>query len=227
MFRLLSLLLLLASPELATRLETAERSYNLTVAEAVLAEVDAAGDSERALKLQALLLVGNLHRYEFERLPESAYAERRKHGDRIDEVAGRGLELLQTEAQSSERLRVMADFLGLMIRNDHRARKHGEAMKQAAQQAHEADPRNPRALVSLAKPAIFAPPAQGRDYAEALRLLDAALTLSPDLEQARLLRAHVLKETGDRDGALLEWRKAVELNPACRPALDEIAAAGK
>lgn len=227
MFYLLSLVMLVSSPELATRLESAEQRYDLAAAEAVLAEAEATGDEARVVKLQALLLVGNLHRYEFEQLPESAYAERRKHGDRIDVVANQGLELLQTEPQSSERLRVMADLLGLMIRNDHRARKHGEAMKEAAQQAHDADPKNPLALVSLAKPAIFAPPAQGRDYAEALHLLDAALVLAPDLEQARLLRAHVLKETGDREGAMQEWRKATELNPACRPAIDAIAAAGK
>ncbi len=227
MFRLLPLILLFAAPELTARLENAERSYDVAAAEAVLAEADAAGDAERALQLQALLLVGNLHRYEFEGLPESAYAERRELGERIDVVAERGLEMLQTEPQSSERLRVMADLLGLMIRNDHRARKHGEAMKQAAQQAHDADPKNPLALVSLAKPAIFAPPAQGRDYAEALRLLDAALALAPGLEQARLLRAHVLKETGDIAGAKVEWHKALEQNPDCRPALDELAAAEK
>ncbi len=222
MFRLLSIVLLLAMPELSARLENAERSYDLAAAEAVLADADAAGDAERTLQLRALLLIGDLHRYEFERLPESAYAERRAHGERIDTVAKRGLEMLQTEAQSSERLRVMADLLGLLIRNDHRARKHGEAMKQAAQQAHELDPMNPRALVSLAKPAIFAPPSQGRDYGEALRMLDAALALAPGLEQARLLRAHVLKETGDRAAAVVEWRKVLDANPACRPARDEL-----
>jgi len=219
---LLSLMLLLAAPDWAARLESATRSYDLPAAEALLAEVEADGTAERILQLKALELVGNLHRYEFEQLPESDYAQRRVHGDRIDAVAGTALDLLQTVPQSSERLRLMADFLGLLIRNDHRARKHGDAMKQAAQQAYDADPQNPLALVALAKPAIFAPPGKGRDYAEALRLLQEALSLAPTLEQARLLKAHVLEETGDPAAAVNEWRSILEANPECRPALDAL-----
>ncbi|MBI2434547.1 MAG: tetratricopeptide repeat protein [Candidatus Hydrogenedentes bacterium] len=96
-------------------------------------------------------------------------------------------------------------------------------MDAATARAVELDPRNPRVYVTLAKPYVFAPEEHGRDYGKALAALDQALALDPHLEQARLLRAHVLKLLGKAEESREILHDVLRDNPACRPAQRELA----
>jgi tetratricopeptide (TPR) repeat protein len=51
----------------------------------------------------------------------------------------------------------------------------------------------------------------GRDYQEAARVVDAGLALAPDDPMLLDLRGDARAATGDPDGALADWRRAVEV----------------
>jgi tetratricopeptide (TPR) repeat protein len=125
--------------------------------------------------------------------------------------------------ESSESQRMRADLLAVMIRSDYRAKKYQNELKAAVERALELDPDNPRALVSSAKPMIFAPPERGRDLDQAVSVLTRALEIDAGLESALLLRAHALDELGRTARAVEDWNAAIELNPECRPARDRLA----
>lgn len=209
--------------EFEARLEDAARAYDAKAARDLghdmQAEIGAAHDRGAALLLaRTLLLVADLHRMEYELLPEQDGAGRRALGAVIDEAATRALDLLKVMDNVSEVWRMRADLYGAMIRSDYRATRFRKRMDEAAATALELDPANPRAHVSAARPLIFADRAHGQDFEAALKHLDRALALDPALEPARVLKAVTLEELGRGDEAGALWRALLKDNPECLPA---------
>jgi len=206
---------------LETDLERAARAYDGSAAIRTLSHVRqqrAADPSLAGLQVRAGLLAAELLRIELEGAAGQDRAQRRLSGQRIDAFAREALELLPELAETSERARIEADLLATMIRSDFRARRHEGALKAAAARALELDDQNPRAWVTAAKPYLFAKPEHGGDLREATRLLTKALGLEPNLESARLLRAHAFDRLGDEANARSDWRRALAANPECAPA---------
>jgi len=177
------------------------------------------------LVARAGLLAAELLRVEYEEAKEAG-AARDTLGQRIDAFAEEALAALPAAAPGSERWRIEADLVATMIRSDFRARKHEARLRAAIAEARRLDPANPRALVSEAKPLLFAPPEHGRDLAAGVALLDRALALDPRLEPARLLRAFAREQLGERAAAAADWRAALAANPECRPAAAGLARQG-
>jgi tetratricopeptide (TPR) repeat protein len=221
--------------DLETRLEQVQRRYDTEAAVGVLNDVRAArrsgeirGDDAVGLHVRAALAAAELLRIEYEGTTEAEAAERRTLGQRIDVAADEGLDLVDDLPETSERERLRADLVATKIRSDYRAQKYEDDFSAAVARALELDPDNPRALVSAAKRALFAPPEHGGDPAEAVRLLDRALELDPDLESARLLRALAHEDLGETEAAAADWRRVLESNPDATPAregLDRIGGA--
>ena len=210
--------------------QEAARAYDLDLASRALVEVRArdrgtASATSAADLARCALTVAELMRIRFETSPKSATGERTALGQRIDLAAEEGLAALDRVAAASETSRLRADLISTMIRSPFRAKQLEPTFRAAVAAALALDPANPRALVSQAKPLIFADPAHGGDPAAARSLLDRALTLAPDLESALLLRALACELTGDMAGAAADWRRALALNPACAPARDRLAGA--
>jgi tetratricopeptide (TPR) repeat protein len=203
-------------------LVAAARAYDAEAATAVLAGLRRPLEEETAdglaLRVEAGLVVAEVLRVTYEQTPQGERAGRRLLGQRIDAAAEEALTLVDRLPETSERERMRADLLATLIRSDYRAQKHDDAFQAAVARARELDPDNPRALVTAAKPLLFADAAHGGDPAAALRLLDRALELAPGLESAVLLRALALDTVGDQQAALAAWRRALERNPLCRPA---------
>jgi tetratricopeptide (TPR) repeat protein len=169
------------------------------------------------LQVRAGLLAAELLRVRYEEAAP-ATAGRETLGRRIDAFAGEALALLPALPESSERWRMEADLVATMIRSDFRATKYEARLRAAIAKARALDPANPRAIVSEAKPLLFAPPGHGRDYHAGIALLDRALALEPRLEAALLLRAFARDGLGERAAAEADWRAALALNPDCEPA---------
>jgi tetratricopeptide (TPR) repeat protein len=215
----------------ARDLDRAIRSYDLEAATTVLSEVREARVSDRAealaeLHVEASLAVAELLRLEYEEVDEGERDRRRILGQRIDATAEDGLEALGGLPESSESQRMRADLIATMIRSDFRAKKFEPEFTAAVSRALELDDRNARAWVSAAKPRLFAPPERGRDVGEAIRHLDRALELDPDLEPALLLRAYAHEQAGDEAAAQRDWRAALEANPDSLPALRRLRSDG-
>lgn len=222
---------LTSAQELAARLDAAQRSYDAVEAAAILDEAvsNAAVNPARESQLlvaRAGLLVAELLRIKWEQFPESNIADRRPLGDAIDKAAEAGLRALESLQPNSEAYRLKADLLATMIRSDYRAKKYRKEMEAAAAQAVELDPENARAYVTQAKPFVFADPNEGGDPAEAIALLSKALELNPDLETARCLRGLAYKKAGDVEQARADWELALQKNPECAPAKEELAKLG-
>lgn len=219
---------LTSAQDLAARLDAAQRSYDAVEAAAVLDETvsDATVKPSRESQLlvaRAGLLTAELLRIEWEQLPESNIAERRPLGDAIDKAAEAGLRALESLQPNSETYRLKADLLATMIRSDYRAKKYRKNMEEAAAMAIELDPENALAYVAQAKPFVFADSNEGGDPAKAIALLTTALDRNPDLEAARCLRGLAYKKAGDVEQARADWELALEENPECAPAKEELA----
>jgi tetratricopeptide (TPR) repeat protein len=234
MRRLVSTLLLVnllgqtgALLELREALDAARAHYDVAAAEAIWETLRApdpaktGGDSTR-LRAEAALLIAELHRIDWERLPESDIAERRPLGNQIDEAAQDGLDALANVAQDSDYYRLKADLLAVMIRSDFRAKKYRKEMEEAAAKAIELDPNNAKAYVSRAKPFVFARANEGGDPRKAIELLTRSLDVDPNLETARCLRGLAYKLAGEPERAREDWETALKRNPSCRPARDEL-----
>jgi hypothetical protein len=210
----------------------AARSWDAGAAVAALTRartLQRAAPSERTTRtlVDADLLAAELLRVRYEGTPAGA-VERDTLGARIDAFAGEGLALLPSLPSTSERWRIEADLIATMMRSDFRARKYEARFRAAVAEARRLDPRNPRAIVSAAKPLLFAPPGHGRDLHAGIALLDQALALDPRLVQALLLRAYASDALGERDAAVADWRGALALDPECTPAREGLArAAGR
>ena len=201
----------------------AERTYDLQAGRSVLdactLEASGAGDEILSENLaRAALLVAELYRIDFEELPPSQKKQRREFGESIDAAAELGLETLESLPETSCRQRLRADLLATKIRSDFRAKKYADEMKAAAALALELDPGNARAMVTLAKPFLFADDRHGRDLDEAISLLNEALAIDPALESALLLRALAFESQGNTDASQSDLKAALAANPNCRPA---------
>ncbi len=214
----------LCSPDPIT---AAERTYDLQAARSVL---DACGlavsetgeEAPRENLARAALLVAELERIDFEELPPSQKKQRREIGESIDAAADTGLETLDSLPETSCRQRMRADLLATKIRSDFRAKKYADEMKAAATRALELDPGNARAMVTLAKPFLFADDRHGRDLDEAVRMLTEALEVDPTLESALLLRALAFEAQGNTEACRNDLKAALAANPNCRPANERL-----
>lgn len=207
-----------------------ERSYDLqaarTVLDACAVASSPAGDEAHGENLaRVALLVAELERLDFEDLAASEKKLRREIGERIDAAADAGLQALDALPETSPRQRMRADLLATKIRSDFRAKKHIDEMKAAAARALELDPGNARAMVTLAKPFLFADDRRGRDLEEAVRMLSEALEVDPALESALLLRALAFEGQGNTEACRNDLKAALAANPDCRPAVRRLQAA--
>lgn len=220
---LICLFLLLAPPNLADvagQLEAATRTYDIAASEVLVATLEALPESDRSNdeKARVHLLCAELRRIEFERHAEAAVKERRALGKVIDAHAEAGLLVVERLAESSEKYRLKADFIGTMIRSNYRAGKMKGEMKSAVDEALRLDPANAKAIVSRAKMLIFNPSASESELREGQALLLSALAIDPALEQAKLLQARALERLGERDKAVAIWEECLRANPDCAPA---------
>lgn len=208
---------------LDARLKDARRNYDLGKAVAIADEVRPIITAECAPERRitfagALLLIAELCRIDYEQLPGEVRTQRRALGERIDAAAQEALAQLEFVAESSEVQRLRGDLYGTMIRTDYQAKKYKKKMDSAIAVALELDPDNLRAQLSGVKPLVFADTTHGRDLDKAISLLDGILARDPGFEQARLLRAFALEQSGHTSEAIAEWRRVLAANSACKPA---------
>jgi hypothetical protein len=201
----------------------AERTWDVAAAVEALSRARALhraapSPASALLQVRAGLLAAELLRVDFEQAAGAAGGDREILGRRIDALAEEALALLPSLPASSERWRIEADLVATLIRSDFRAKKHEARLRAAIAEARRLDPGNARALVSEAKPLLFAPEGRGRDLRAGIALLDRALAIDPRLEAALLLRAFARDSLGERAAAEADWRAALALNPECRPA---------
>ncbi|HRK35081.1 MAG TPA: hypothetical protein PLJ47_10850 [Candidatus Hydrogenedentes bacterium] len=211
---------------LTEKLEAARTTYDVSVAESVLAQARTSAPEDLAVlrvRIDAALLVAELHRIAWEQLPESDIAHRRPIGEQIDAAAEEALTVLDKLPEDSERYRIHADLLGVMIRSDFRAKKYRKDMEAHAAKAVALDAKNALAYVSLAKPFVFADVNVGGDPAKAIELLSQAIALAPNLESALCLRGLAYQKANKADLARADWESALAKNPACAPAKRELA----
>lgn len=222
MSALLLLAALLAVPPDAPdwqRLENVRRSYDYAELDRFIADIstkDAAATAE--LLAEALLAKAEWLRIDLEVLPEDDRAKRQELGNAIDDLAKQGLELCAAAPETSEWLRRAADLRGTLIRSKYRAKKHRKTMEAEAEAALRLDPQNARAYVTRAKPYLFADDRHGGDVEQAVRLLQHALDLDPDLEAAHLLTAYAFQEEELTEQAKERYQQILSRNPACKPA---------
>jgi tetratricopeptide (TPR) repeat protein len=204
-------------------LAAAQRRWDADAAVAVLTRARvlqraAPSPATALLQIRAGLLAAELLRVRLEQSTSTSSADRETLGAQIDAFAGEALALLPALPDSSERWRMEADLVATMIRSDFRAKKYETRFRTAVAKALALDPGNAMAIVSEAKPLLFAPPEHGRDYRAGIALLDKALALEPGLEAALLLRAFGHDRLGEHAAAEADWRAALAANPDCEPA---------
>jgi len=134
-------------------------------------------------------------------------------GQRIDDVSWIGHKALDALPESSEQLRLRADLWGMMIRTGYRGNKYGDLMEECANKALALDPQNHWAYVSASKRKLFATEKRGGDLEKAMEYLNKALELKTDFEDALVLRGMGYEKLGEKDKAVADWKKALELNP--------------
>lgn len=211
------------------RVAAMEKQYDPAAAETLAqelrqcAEIDA---NERNLLLaRCALCVAEMLRIDFERVPSEERPRRQELGKAIDKAANEALADLANAPETSETWRVRADAYGVKIRSNYQAQRYHRDMEQAIARALELDPKNARAVVSSAKPFLFADEDHGGDLAHGLAIIENALKLDPALEEAQLLRAFALHVLGKDAEATEAYRKVLADNPACAPARYELARA--
>ncbi|MBI2422443.1 MAG: hypothetical protein HYV27_06415 [Candidatus Hydrogenedentes bacterium] len=213
-------------------LQDAARRYDLEAAQAAVAEarVRAAQDQASAAQqelVEALLLVADLQRVDFEHAKEKESAAMQAAGATIDAAAEEGMALAQALPPTSEKYRLLADLQATMIRSKYRAKRYQKRLHEFIDRAVALDEKNARAWVSHAKPLIFADADQGGDLKAGIASLDKALALEPGLESALLLKAHALEKNGERPAAEAIWSAVLEVNPEARPAKEALEMGGK
>jgi tetratricopeptide (TPR) repeat protein len=230
---LLAATALLAAPagpadDLAAQIAAAQRAYDVQAAEAAQTAARALTATEPLaegvmLRIKACLLVAELYRIDWEKLAESDIVHRRAIGGKIDDAVEEALSLYDQLPENSEKNRLKADLLGTMIRSDFRAKKYKKPMDEATARALALDPNNARAYVTQSKPFLFAPKNEGGDPAKAVDILTTALKLDPTLESARCLRGLAYKKAGQPALAKQDFQTALDQNPECRPAKEQLA----
>lgn len=209
-----------------SELEAARSSYDAARAEAAMHMIKAQVEDDSTpegkwLLAEAALAAAELHRLDYER-NDLRFAQRRDLGDRIDEAAKLGHDILEGLEDTSEKYRMTADLWGTMIRSDFRGKRYGDKMQRAADKALELDPKNPDAYVTVCKRALYAPQKRGGDLDLALEYLEKALDLDPDHQAALILRGIAHERRGEIDAAVADWRNVLQLNPSSIPAKDNL-----
>ncbi len=172
----------------------------------------------------ALLVLAELYRIDFEALADAERSERRALGKEIDALADEALSIVDALPDSSHRQRLTADLLGVKIRSNYQAKKYRKRMEQAAAMAIQLDSKNAAAYVSAAKPFLFADEDHRGDIGQAVKLLEAALEHDPELEKAHLLLAYADEQNGNNEGAAKRYAIVLHTNPNCRPAKEALLA---
>lgn len=224
---LVAVAMLSAEPSLASRVDAMERQYDIAQAELLTKELRQTAQLdayERNLLLaRCALSIAEIKRIEFERTPPDDRAQRQAIGKEIDAAADETLSNLANAPETSETWRVRADAYGVKIRSNYQAQRYHKDMEDATAHARALDPKNARAVVSAAKPLIFADSDHGGDMAKGLAVLEDALTLDPAQEEGQLLRAFALRKLGRDAEAQEAYRQVLARNPACAPAKYELA----
>lgn len=216
------------------RMETAQKSYDIGAAEAVMGEIRTALGTDanpelRLLFARSLLLTAELCRTDFEVLSENGVDKdkRRALGDKIDALAKEGMDAAAALGEVSEHYRIRSDFYGLMIRSKYQGKKYRNKLESSSAKALELDPKNPYAYVSVSRPYLFAGPHQGGDLKKAMELLNKAIELKPDYEAALQLRAVGYEKLGEKAKSDEEWGKILAKHPEASRARKTLEIAGK
>jgi tetratricopeptide (TPR) repeat protein len=148
--------------------------------------------------------------------------EGRAMGETIDAAAEVGHTALETLPDTSEKYRIRSDLYGMMIRTNYQGKKYEKRMSAAKDRALELDPDNPDAQVTGCKKLLFAKKRRGGDVLAALAHLDRAIELDASHVMAHVLRGIAREKLKDYDAAKADWNRALELNPRCKPAKDNL-----
>lgn len=204
----------------------ARRDYDLETSRVVFERLktyagESPDDAARLSLAYSALTVAELQRIIFEEESPSPM-QRRAMGKTIDAAAEIGLAALETLPETSEKYRIRADLYGMMIRTKYQGKKYGKKMDAAKDTALELDPDNPDAQVTGSKKLLFAKARRGGDILEALARLDLAIDLDATHEMAFILRGFAHEKLGNYKAAKADWNRALELNPLCKPAKDNL-----
>ncbi len=235
MAALLSVCMLLCSgaEDWSARMEQIRKDYDTAAAQALSEELRKAGPQapleQKLAFARSLLLLGELYRVEFEGMEEGGAerSDRRALGDKIDDVAKEGFQVLDALGELSEAYRIRSDFYGIMIRTKFQGKKYRSKLEGNAAKALELDPKNPDAYVSVARPYLFAGPLQGGNLKKAMDLLNKALELNPNLVSAQMLHAVGLEKEGNKAQSDAEWKKILDENPKTARSKKTLEIAGK
>ena len=175
----------------------------------------------RLLLAENALLVASLLRYEYEKA-STANTEKRRLGREIDETAGIGFTAVGGLPETSEKHRIMADLYAMMMRTRFKGNKLQDSMHGSIDKALELDPDNPKALASQSRRKLFAEVEHGGDLEGGLALINRAVELDPKDESLLILRGLAYERHSEKDKAIADWEKALEINPQARPATEHL-----
>lgn len=213
--------------DVAAQVGEARLGYDLAAAAAVFAEAvtlaEGSPSEETNLLLgRAAVLLAELRRFDYEEKDHLRPLERRLLGREVDAAAKVGHNALDAVEDCSEKYRMKADLWATMIRSSYKGKKYENEMENAKERALALDPRNPKAHITAAKRPLFAPVKRGGDLDLAMMHLNTALKLDPECEMGLIFRGIAYDKQDNRDSAIKDWKRAVELNPSCRPAKENI-----
>jgi tetratricopeptide (TPR) repeat protein len=221
----------LAAPQptdLASAVSKAEQSGNLEEAVALLPQMQDRvqadpSDANRLLLGRLCLAIAEMHRYQYEKATDMDPRDKRLLGRKGDDFARIGHDAVDPLPDNlSEKWRIKADLYMTMIRSLYKGNKFVDEMEEAKDQALKLGPDNPNALLTAAKRPLFAEAEHGGDVPAALALIDKALTINPNLERAHAFRGVAYEKMGKLDDAVVEWKRAIELNPNSGLAKDKL-----
>jgi tetratricopeptide (TPR) repeat protein len=175
----------------------------------------------RLLLAENALLVASLLRYEYEK-SSTGNTEKRSLGEQIDQTAGIGFTALGGLPDDSEKYRIMSDLYAMMMRTRFKGNKLQDSMHGSIDKALELDPDNPKALASQSRRKLFAEEQHGGDLEGGLALINRAIELDPADESLLILRGLAYERHGEKDKAVADWEKALEINPQARPAMEHL-----
>ncbi len=216
---------------LVQEVAAAHRTYDLALARELVPALERRVNTAQGQEVQALrqllaedaLLAASLLRYEYEK-PDTNNVQKRALGKEIDAAASMGFSALGGLPDTSEKARMTADLLMMMMRSKFKGKTHQESMEAASDRALELDPQNPKALLTKSRPKLFAEEKHGGDFEEGLAMVNRALELDPNDEGAYVLRGLAYHRHGMYDEAIADWERALEINPEAKPARERLEA---